>query len=298
MRNIFGKWISDCADRDDKLILLSGDIGYGLFDDFINKYPNRFINTGIAEQNMVGVAAGLAASGYRPIVYTIIPFLIYRPYEFIRNLICSQKLPVIMVGVGGGFSYDNLGYTHYALEDLSLAKSLPNLEIQIPYDRPSTLKCLNIAYEINKPTYIRLMKGGEVDIEIKNGYSYYDNVIEYGNDFLFLTHGSICVEAIKACEILNNDYGIKCTIKVIRTPNSLEVGIIENFSKVILLEEHISPGALFPVYQLANNSCVDIYPMYVSNSNDFLFANRDLIFKNQQLCSDSIVKNILSLNYK
>ena len=96
---------------------------------------------------MIGVAAGLASENYYPWVYTIIPFLIYRPYEFVENLVCHQNLNVKLVGVGSGLAYDTLGYTHYGLEDLSLLKNLPNLDIYLPYD-PTAIKCFELASEV------------------------------------------------------------------------------------------------------------------------------------------------------
>ena len=102
MRNKFGAWFNDYTAEDETAYLLSGDIGYGVFDDLLKDNANKFINCGIAEQNMIGVASGMASYGLTPWVYTIIPFLMYRPYDFVRNLICHQNMNVKLIGVGGG----------------------------------------------------------------------------------------------------------------------------------------------------------------------------------------------------
>ena len=111
---------------------MSGDIGFRIFDDFIDLFPNRFINCGIAEQNMISVAAGLSSEGKIPIVYTIIPFLLMRAYEQIRVDVGINNQNVILVGVGGGLAYDKLGSTHHACEDLALARTIPNLNTYFP----------------------------------------------------------------------------------------------------------------------------------------------------------------------
>ena len=139
MRNAFASELVKLADKDSNIILLAGDIGFRIFDEYIDKFPDRFINCGIAEQNMISVAAGLSSEGKIPVVYTIIPFLIMRAYEQIRVDIGINQQNVILVGVGGGLAYDKLGSTHHACEDIALARTIPNLNVCLPYD---PLNCL------------------------------------------------------------------------------------------------------------------------------------------------------------
>ena len=120
MRNAFVNQLETFVAKDERVILLVGDIGFGVFENFQKKFPNKFINMGIAEQNMISVASGLAKEGFRPVVYTIIPFLTMRGFEQIRVDLCMHDRNVLLVGVGGGFSYDILGPTHHALEDMQL----------------------------------------------------------------------------------------------------------------------------------------------------------------------------------
>src|SRR5262249_3895225 len=126
MRNAFADEITALADADPRIVLLSGDIGNRLFDKFRERFPQRFYNCGVAEANMIGLAAGLALGGLRPVAYTITPFITTRCLEQIRVDICYHDVPVVIVGVGGGLSYASLGPTHHSCEDIALLRSLPN----------------------------------------------------------------------------------------------------------------------------------------------------------------------------
>ena len=134
MRNAFVDEITKISKKDKKIVLLSGDIGYKLYDEFKQKYPNRFYNCGVAEANMTTVAAGLALKGLKPITYTIATFNVYKTLEQIKIDIAYPNLPVIIVGVGAGLSYSGLGSTHHATEDIAVLRSIPNLNIVVPSD--------------------------------------------------------------------------------------------------------------------------------------------------------------------
>ena len=158
MRNAFAQKLTKLAKKDNKIFLLSGDIGNKLFDKFKSNFPNRFLNCGIAENNMIGVAAGLAKEGYKPFVYTITPFLTSRSFEQIRLDVGYPNLNVYIVGTGSGLSYSRLGPTHHSLEDLALMQSIPNLEINIPGDPYEVEEILSKVIKKKKPHYIRLGK--------------------------------------------------------------------------------------------------------------------------------------------
>ena len=128
MRKAVVDILIDLAAKDKKIYVLVGDLGYSVWEKFQEKYPKRFINCGIAEQTMIGMAAGLALTGKKVYVYSIIPFLIFRPFEYIRNDICYQNLDVNLIGVGAGDRYKNLGSSHYTIEDVSIIKNLPNIK--------------------------------------------------------------------------------------------------------------------------------------------------------------------------
>src|SRR3990167_8130034 len=132
MRQSFIKTLENLAAKNKNLILLTADLGYTVFENFRNQFPDRFYNLGVAETNMVGMAAGLALSGMVPITYSIATFASLRPYEFIRNDVCYHNANVKLVGVGGGLGYGSAGFTHCNFEDVAVLRPLPNLVILSP----------------------------------------------------------------------------------------------------------------------------------------------------------------------
>jgi transketolase len=161
MRNAFIKTLIELAEKDENIYLLTGDLGFSILEGFANKFPKRFINCGVAEQNMMGVAAGLALSGKKPYVYSIIPFVTMRCFEQIRNDVCYQNLDVKIVGVGSGLAYGSLGATHHAIEDIAILRVLPNMTILSPADPIETRELVLKSYQVKNPTYLRLNKSGE-----------------------------------------------------------------------------------------------------------------------------------------
>ena len=141
MRNAFAHEITQLAQQDERIVLLSGDIGNRLFDEFKDKCPGRFHNCGVAEANMIGVAAGLALSGLRPVCYTIAPFITYRCMEQIRVDACYHNVPVTIVGTGAGLAYASLGATHHSCEDIGMLRLLPGLVVMAPADAHEVRGC-------------------------------------------------------------------------------------------------------------------------------------------------------------
>lgn len=196
MRNIFSEELFNQAKKNKKIDIIVADISpAGSMEQFRKKYPKRFINVGVAEQVMIGLSAGLALRGRRPFAYTIATFALFRPFEMIRNDICYQNLPVTIVGMGAGTVYANLGGTHLAQEDISIAKSLPNMSIIAPVD-PSELRdavkfCANKA---KGPVYLRIGKTGEKNFSQPSSekweFGKIRNLIR-GRDVCFLTYGPI-----------------------------------------------------------------------------------------------------------
>src|SRR3990167_597890 len=163
MRNEFADVFYELAKVDKRLAIVVADISpAGSMMKFREEYPERFVNTGVAEQIMIGMVAGMALRGMRPFAYTIATFALYRPFEFIRDDICYQNLPITVVGVGGGVTYSTLGATHHAMEDVAIASAIPNMTVIAPCDpletRAVTKWC---ATQNDGPVYLRLGKTGE-----------------------------------------------------------------------------------------------------------------------------------------
>jgi transketolase len=158
MRVEFAQSILKLAKSNPKVVFLSGDLGFMALEEVRNALGERFINAGVAEQNMVSVAAGLASQGFLPVVYSIAPFAVLRPYEQIRNDVCLHKLPVKIVGNGGGYGYGIMGATHHALEDIAVMRSLPNMSVFVPSFGSDVAKVVDAMFELPGPSYLRLGK--------------------------------------------------------------------------------------------------------------------------------------------
>lgn len=263
MRNAFAKTITELAREKKELVLLAGDIGNKLFDDFKNNNPERFYNCGVAEANMTGVAAGLAASGFKPVTYTITPFNTARCFEQIRLDICYPNLPVIIVGTGSGLSYASLGATHHSMEDISILKTLPNLQIICPGDKNEVKEALLKAYESNKPTYIRLGKKGEPIIHKKKPLFRIGSsiVIKKGNDVALLGVGN-ALSIASNCEEKLYKKKIKADLISYHTAKPIDKVILKNLFKskklIVVIEEHgLIGGVGSSILEWANENNLD-----------------------------------------
>jgi transketolase len=164
MRTAFVKTLLALAQEHSDIMLVTGDLGFTVLEEFRDTLPKQYLNAGVAEQNMIGVAAGLALCGKRVFVYSIIPFATYRCLEQTRNDVCYHNLPVCVVGVGAGYSYGYQGSTHHALEDISVMRSLPNISVVCPGDPLEAAAAVRAIAEARTPAYLRLGKAGEPNI--------------------------------------------------------------------------------------------------------------------------------------
>lgn len=164
MRDAFSDALVRLAAADPKVLLLTGDHGYALFDAFRKRCPDRYINAGIAEQNMVGMAAGLARLGFRPFVYGLSAFVPIRVLEQIKLDIAHDDLPVVLLGDGAGFVYSHLGTSHQSTEDIACARAIPGLDVLSPADRHEMTACMDLAYMSRRPVYLRMGKSDRGDV--------------------------------------------------------------------------------------------------------------------------------------
>lgn len=249
MRNAFANEMTKLAQQDERVVLLSGDIGNKLFDKFKDVDGHRFYNCGIAEANMMGVAAGMALSGLRPVVYTITPFTTTRCFEQIRVDACYHKAPVIIIGTGSGLSYAELGPTHHSLEDMAILRTLPGMRVMAPCDTSELRLAMRAALNEDGPVYIRIGKKGESDIhhqlpDFKIGKSI---VVREGDDIALLSAGTIMPEVLKAADILKVK-GISAEVVSFHTVKPLDTGYLAAAAKRVqffaTIEEHGLIGGL------------------------------------------------------
>jgi transketolase len=204
MRDAFAREMTMLATERSELVLLSGDIGNKMFDEFKEVAPERFLNCGIAEANMMSMAAGMALSGLRPVVYTIAPFTTSRCLEQIRVGVAYHQAPVVIVGTGSGLSYAELGPTHHSLEDMAIIRTLPGINVVAPADSKELVAQLRDALELPHPTYMRIGKKGEPTLHTEKAKLGIGkaNLLRDGTDVLLIGVGPILGEALQAADAL------------------------------------------------------------------------------------------------
>jgi len=250
MRNAFARAMTELAQERSDVCLLSVDIGNRMFDRYKEVAPTRFLNCGIAEANMMSMAAGMALSGLRPVVYTITPFTTTRCLEQIRTGVAYHEAPVVIVGTGSGLSYAELGATHHSLEDLAILRSIPNLQVCAPTDSLELEAQLRQAIFEGKPTYIRIGKKGEPDLLGEHKFLGIGkaNLLKRGKNILLLGIGPILSEALHASAMLEQK-GIQLAVASMGSVKPLDQGFLmqsvaEGYSHWISLEEHHKTGGL------------------------------------------------------
>ena len=305
MRNTFADVITELAKERSDVCLLSGDIGNRMFDRFKAVAPDRFINCGIAEANMMSMAAGMGLSGLKPVVYTITPFTTTRCLEQIRTGVAYHESPVVIVGTGSGLSYAELGATHHSLEDIAVLKSIPNLQICAPSDPAQLAVQLRDAIENSLPTYIRIGKKGEPnllnsDSDLSIGKA---QMIRSGEKYLVLSVGPITSEALKAAEHLALT-GINVAVAAIGTIKPLDTQFLFNclnqgFTKWVTYEEHNKIGGFGSsiIEWLSDEGIRHIDITRLGINDDFIhqLGTQDYVRRQQSICHESLIKAIQEL---
>lgn len=249
MRNAFAAEITALAQADPRVVLLSGDIGNRLFDSYKERCPGRFFNCGVAEANMVGVAAGMALSGLRPVTYTINSFMTSRCYEQIRVDVCYHRAPVLIVGVGAGLAYAANGPTHHSLEDIACLRVLPGMTVICPGDAIEVRLALRAALAHPGPVYLRLGKKGEPVVhepepEFRIGKAI---VVRPGGDVCLISTGNMLPVAVQAAEELGRQ-GVAARVVSMHTVKPLDRELLADvFARckvVTTVEEHSVLGGL------------------------------------------------------
>lgn len=220
MRKTFVRTLADLAGKDERILLLTGDLGYTVIEPFAERFPRRFFNVGVAEQNMIGLATGLAESGFIPFVYSIATFVSMRAYEFIRNGPLAHGLPVRIIGVGGGFEYGHAGFTHFGVDDIGVLRMQPNLTVVAPADYEQAASTLRATWQDKGPIYYRLGRDDANTVPGLNGR--FDRGrgqrIKDGRAMLVLAMGAIARQAEEAVRQLEK-LGIDAGLVIIDTVN-------------------------------------------------------------------------------
>jgi transketolase len=249
LRQAFIQSICRLAAADPRVVLLTGDLGYMVMEPFREEFPDRFFNVGVAEQNMIGLATGLAEAGFLPYTYSIATFAALRPFEFIRNGPVLHNLPVRMIGMGAGFEYGHAGSSHYGTEDVAALRTLPGLTVVIPADPAQTVTAMEQTSKLPGPVYYSLGKDDRAALPELGGRFELGRaqVIREGRDIAIISMGSVSREAVAAASELAAQ-GIESAVAVVSNfnpdPNDDLAELLARCSHAITVEAQAISGGL------------------------------------------------------
>ena len=304
MRDKFIETLSKQVETNSNIILITGDLGFGVLDEYRKKYPNNFINAGVAEQNMTGIAAGLAMEGKIVFTYSIANFPTMRCFEQIRNDVCYHHLNVNIVSVGAGFSYGSLGMSHHATEDLAIMRSLPDISVMVPSGLWETAEATKALVHQEGPSYLRLDKSfgddkPSVNEKFKLGKS---RTLRDGNDCAIIVTGGILEEVQLAANKLNEG-NISSKIISVHTIKPLDkktiIDAYNSTSATIIVEEHTIHGGLGSAVAelLADNQITGKPFLRIALEEGFssIVGDQKYLRKCYKMDADTIVTRIVNL---
>lgn len=248
MRNQFTAELLQHAKKDPNILLLTADLGFSVFESFAEALPKQYLNTGIAEANTISMAAGMALSGKKVFIYSIVPFLTMRAFEQVRNDVCLHNADVTIVGVGGGLAYGQLGPTHHSIEDIAIMRALPNMRVICPGDPEESRQATRELVQTSGPAYLRFNKRGEPlfteGMPFKIGEA---TKLKEGKDITLVSTGGILGVTMDVAEQLEKQ-GLSCAVLSMHTVKPLDMEALENAvattSNLFTIEEHSRIGGL------------------------------------------------------
>lgn len=244
MRNTFARILLEEARKSPEILLITGDLGFGVLDEFASSLPKQFLNLGIAEQSMMSVAAGIASRGFRPFVYSIANFSTFRCLEQIRNDVSYMNNPVSIVSIGAGLGYGVHGYSHHAIEDLSIMRSFGNIDLYTPSDPMDVEAAIRNALSNTNPAYFRLGKGGEPVLGDSHRNSITPRIIQKGSVGAIFFTGSVGSRALEAAKLLSNRGYTPDIVSFPMLNDSSVIQFLESsrYEYIVTLEEHVLHG--------------------------------------------------------
>lgn len=302
MRRAFIETLCRVAETDHRIWLLSGDLGYSILDQFEKEFPSRFVNVGVAEQNMAGVAAGLALEGKIVFIYSIANFSTIRCLEQIRNDICYHNLSVKVVAVGAGLSYGSQGYTHHAVEDIAVMKVLPNMTVVVPCDDVETRLAVRAIVNRSGPCYLRLGKGNEPIIHDAIPSFEIGKAIELrqGSDVTIVCVGGMVSTGLYAADRLKLS-GVSARVLSMHTVYPLDefalVEAAEQSKAIVTLEEHGFGGLCSSVSEVIAQRRLDVgfLPLRLQREPRKYSGNQEFLKDDSGLSPEKITAAIIRL---
>ena len=303
MRKTFIKTLVDLASKDERIFLITPDIGYSVLEEFHQHFPERFLNVGVAEQNAVSVAAGMALCGLIPYVYTINPFVCMRPFEQIRVDVAYMNLNVRIVGVGAGFSYGAAGATHHSIEDIAIMRSIPNMTIVCPGDPWEVEQSVKQSVDYKGPIFFRLGKQGEPVINNpKSKFRIGKGIfLRKEKDMHLITTSNTLEMANNICNILK-EKKIKASLISMHTIKPFDKKLIEDLLKtkkpIFTIEEHNKMGGLGSAVaeQVAESNFNPVFKRFgLDDKFSHYVGSHNFIRAKYGLTEKNVVKEILKM---
>lgn len=302
MRAAFVQTLTELARESPRILLMTGDLGYMAVEPFSEAFPDRFFNAGVAEQNMIGMATGLAEAGYIPFAYSIATFACLRPFEFLRNGPILHGLPVRVAGVGGGFEYGPAGPTHHGLEDVGVLRTQPGLTLIAPADHRQTRTAIRATWRQAGPVYYRLGKDDKTVVPGLDGRFELGRAqtAREGSDLLLVAMGSVTVEAVRAAALMEAQ-GVRSTVLVVASVNPAPeedlARALARFPLAVTVEAHSIVGGVGSlVSEVAAGLGIPcrVVRCGVRTASDGLTGSQDFHHRAHGLNADAIAATALS----
>jgi transketolase len=307
MKLSFIEILTQEAKENNKIILLTGDLGFQIFDDFHKQFGMRYINVGVAEAQLVNAASGLARVGWKPVVYSIGSFMTTRCFEQIKLAVAYEYMPVIIIGAGGGYAYGESGVTHHSGEDYALMTSLPGMTVVSPGDATEVRQLFPQLLKLSGPSYFRIGRGKEPRYHVhEDAILGKARLLSYnekgkGNDVAILSTGDVAFEVVRALEVLNSKkiYPVAYQFHTLK-PFDIEMmsRLQSRVKAIITVEEHVPRGGLATAVMeclLSKENHVKLIRLSVPDSFMLGGPSQHEIRGKCGLTSDSIVKEVQKL---
>tara|TARA_B100000787_G_C16193111_1_gene298800 strand:- start:1385 stop:2314 length:930 start_codon:yes stop_codon:yes gene_type:complete len=301
MRFVFVEELIKFAKKNKNVHLVTSDLGYRAFEKFVKIYPKRFLNVGVSENNMIGVAAGMAMNGKKVFVYSILPFVLFRSLEQIRNNVVHNNLDIKIIGAGGGFSYNVQGISHNTSEDISIARSLPNLSVYNPGSKVETKIIVNLMFKNKNPCFVRLGKAPDInfykkEIKIKNNEGI---ILTSGKDLTIFTTGNILenvYNAVKKLELQNIKIKL-ISLPILKPVNDNFILKHSSSSKIMSIEENVQIGGLGSLltnlyFKFKINKKISFKSLSLEDKVHNQIGSQSYLREINELDEKSIMKNI------
>ena len=301
MRDAFFDKLYELARKDPDVVLVDADMGAPSLDKFRKDLPAQFVNVGIAEQNAISVASGLAFEGKKAFAYAIAPFITLRCYEQIKVNMCSMKIPVTAVGVGAGFSYEDSGPTHHTTEDIAIMRALPNITIINSTDNTMASKCAEIACKSDTPMYVRLDRE-PLPVVYDKKETFEDGVscLKKGKDICIISTGNMVHKALEVADFLKKESIDVAVVDLYRLkPVNVKLLLkhIKQSKKIVTLEEHLINGGLGSIIAeifVDNDVNLPLKRIAIPDKYCYTYGGREAIRRTIDLDTDSVIKTILN----